>query len=125
MSGLFLVCAAVLLPLVQPLGSGTTTFLLFLARACITGTFTIVYIYAPEVYPTELRATGLGIANSFARIGGVLCPMVAVELVKNCQLTLAVILFVVVPFSGAVAVALLPIETSGRLLTDTVDETKI
>lgn len=125
MSGLFLVCAAALLPLVQPLAATTTTLLLFLARACITGTFTIVYIYAPEVYPTELRATGLGVSNSFARIGGVLCPLVAVELVKNCQLALAVTLFVGVPLLGAVAVAFLPIETSGRLLTDTVEETKV
>lgn len=125
MSVLFLVCGTALLPLIQPLAANTTIFLLFLARACITGTFTIVYIYAPEVYPTELRATGLGIANSFARIGGVLCPLVAVELVKNCQLPLAVTLFVAVPILGAVTVALLPIETKGRLLTDTVEETKI
>ncbi|KAI5078666.1 hypothetical protein GOP47_0006337 [Adiantum capillus-veneris] len=125
MSALFLVCGAVLAPLIQPLASTTTTFLLFMGRACITGTFTIVYIYAPEVYPTELRATGLGVANSFARIGGVLCPLVAVELVKNCELALAVALFVAVPLLGAVAVAFLPIETSGRLLTDTVEETKL
>ncbi|MCO5575652.1 hypothetical protein L7F22_029455 [Adiantum nelumboides] len=125
MSALFLVCGLVLLPLIHAQAATTTTFLLFLARACITGTFTIVYIYAPEVYPTELRATGLGVANSFARIGGVLCPLVAVELVKNCQLPLAVALFVAVPLLGSVAVALLPIETSGRLLTDTLEETKL
>lgn len=125
MSGLFLLCGASLLPLVHPQSVATTTFLLFLARACITGTFTIVYIYAPEVYPTQLRATGLGIANSFARIGGVLCPLVAVELVKSCQLSLAVTLFVAVPVLGAVAVIFLPIETKGRLLTDTIEETNL
>ena len=68
-----------------------------------------------QVYPTQLRATGLGIANSFARIGGVLCPLVAVELVKSCQLSLAISLL-------AIAVVCLPFETKGRLLTDTVEE---
>ncbi|KAH7373279.1 hypothetical protein KP509_17G048000 [Ceratopteris richardii] len=125
MSLLFAICASSILPLFRPLNTATTTLLLFIARACITGTFTIVYIYAPEVYPTELRATGLGIANACARIGGVLCPIVAVELVKNSQLTLAVGLFVCVSLLGAFSVALLPLETSGRLLTDTVDETTV
>ena len=75
-----------------------------------------------QVYPTQLRATGLGIANSFARIGGVLCPLVAVELVKSCQLSLAISLFSAIPILGAIAVVLLPFETKGRLLTDTVEE---
>lgn len=125
MAALFLLCGAFLLPLVQPLAGNMTTLLLFGARACITGTFTIVFIYAPEVYPTQLRATGLGTANSFARIGGVLCPLVAVDLVKSCQLSLAVTLFVIVPVLGSIAVFFLPIETKGRLLTDTVDESNL
>ncbi|KAG9142323.1 hypothetical protein Leryth_026953 [Lithospermum erythrorhizon] len=48
MSALFFLCSIFLLPLVFHQPESTTTGLLFGARICITGTFTIVYIYAPE-----------------------------------------------------------------------------
>jgi hypothetical protein len=49
MSAMFFVCCIFLLPLVFHQPEGLTTALLFGARICITATFTIVYIYAPEV----------------------------------------------------------------------------
>lgn len=49
MSGMFFMCCIFLLPLIFHLPEGLTTSLLFGARICITVTFTIVYIYAPEV----------------------------------------------------------------------------
>ena len=35
-------------------------FCLFAARAFISGTFQAAYVYTPEVYPTSMRAVGLG-----------------------------------------------------------------
>jgi len=49
MSAMFFLCCIFLLPLVFRQPEGLTTGLLFGARICITATFTIVYIYAPEV----------------------------------------------------------------------------
>ena len=49
MTILFLLCGVSLLPLIEHQNVAMTTLLLFLARACVTGTFTIVYVYAPEV----------------------------------------------------------------------------
>lgn len=49
MSAMFFLCCIFLLPLVFHQPEGLTTGLLFGARICITATFTIVYIYAPEV----------------------------------------------------------------------------
>lgn len=49
MSAMFFLCCIFLLPLVIQQSQGLTTSLLFGARICITATFTIVYIYAPEV----------------------------------------------------------------------------
>lgn len=49
MAAMFFVCCIFQLPLVVHQSTGVTTALLFGARTCITGTFTIVYIYAPEV----------------------------------------------------------------------------
>ncbi|GLJ11194.1 hypothetical protein SUGI_0146190 [Cryptomeria japonica] len=49
MAAMFFSCSVFLLPLIFPQHEAITTLLLFGARLCITGTFTIVYIYAPEV----------------------------------------------------------------------------
>jgi len=50
MGGMLFICCTFLLPLVfHGYSAGITTALLFGARACISTTFTTVYIYAPEV----------------------------------------------------------------------------
>ncbi|KAK4488966.1 hypothetical protein RD792_004757, partial [Penstemon davidsonii] len=73
MSSMFFLCFFFLLPLVFHQPQSLTTALLFGARICITATFTIVYIYAPELYPTSVRTTGVGVASSVGRIGGMEC----------------------------------------------------
>ena len=35
-----------------------------------------VYMFAGEVFPTDVRGTGLGMCNVCARIGGILAPQV-------------------------------------------------
>ncbi|XP_031092814.1 organic cation/carnitine transporter 7 isoform X1 [Ipomoea triloba] len=124
MSSLFFICCVFLLPLVYPQSKVLTTGLLFGARTCITATFTIVYIYAPEVYPTSVRTTGFGIASSVARIGGIVCPLVAVGLIHGCHQTMAILLFEVVAFMSGVCVIFFPFETKGRELNDNVSRTK-
>ncbi|CAB4272108.1 unnamed protein product [Prunus armeniaca] len=99
---------------------GLTTSLLFGARICITATFTIVYIYAPEIYPTSVRTTGVGVASAMGRIGGMICPLVAVGLVHGCHQTASILLFEIVIFLSGVCVLLFPFETKGRELSDTV-----
>lgn len=38
--------------------------------------FRVIYVYAPELYPTEVRSTGLGLGSMAARIGGVAAPQI-------------------------------------------------
>ncbi|GLJ11177.1 hypothetical protein SUGI_0145680 [Cryptomeria japonica] len=120
MAIMFFSCCMFFLPLMFPQHETMTTILLFGARLCITGTNTIAYIYAPEVYPTSIRSTGLGTASSFARIGGVLSPLIAIWLVKVCQQKLAILLFEFVLLLGAISALFLPKETKGQTLTDFV-----
>lgn len=49
MAVMFFICCIFLLPLVVHQSRTLTTVLLFGARICIAETFTVVYIYAPEV----------------------------------------------------------------------------
>ena len=76
-TGLFLA------PLWEPLSEGLTTTLMFGARSCIMGAFSILWAFAPELYPTKLRSTGLGFSNSAGRIGGFLCPFVAIQMIES------------------------------------------
>lgn len=124
MSTMFFLCCIFLLPLTFQQPQALTTFLLFMARICITTTFTVVYIFAPEIYPTSVRTTGVGVGSSVGQIGGMICPLVAVGLIHGCHQTAAILLFEFVIFSSGVCVMLFPFETSGRELTDsTVPET--
>ncbi|KAF2309178.1 hypothetical protein GH714_001057 [Hevea brasiliensis] len=122
---MFFICCIFLLPLVVHQSGALTTVLLFGARICITETFTVVYIYAPEIYPTSVRTTGVGAASSMGRIGGMLCPLVAVSLVQGCHQAAAVLLFVGVVFLSGICVSFFPLETKGRELTDSVSSTKL
>ncbi|KAL6548744.1 Organic cation/carnitine transporter 7 [Orobanche gracilis] len=49
MAAMFFLCFIILLPLMFHQPQSLTTGLLFGARICITGTFTVIYIYAPEI----------------------------------------------------------------------------
>ncbi|XP_042491234.1 organic cation/carnitine transporter 7-like [Macadamia integrifolia] len=122
MSLMFFISCIFLLPLMFHQPEALTTSLLFGARICITGTFTIIYIYAPEVYPTSVRSTGFGVASSVARIGGMICPLVAVGLVDGCHQTAAIVLFLIVMFVSGVCCMLFPFETKGCELSDTVSQ---
>ncbi|MBP6563293.1 MAG: MFS transporter [Neisseriaceae bacterium] len=53
-----------------PDGSSTVTFVLFSAYALfIGGTQILQFIYPNELFPTEIRATAVGLASSLSRIG--------------------------------------------------------
>ncbi|XP_017214777.1 organic cation/carnitine transporter 7-like isoform X2 [Daucus carota subsp. sativus] len=120
MVSMFVLGCGFLMPLVVNQSGILTTGLLFGARMFIIGTFTISYIYAPEIYPTSVRATGVGIASSVGRVGGMISPLVAVKLVTDCHQAAAVLLFAGVILLSGLSVLLLPLETKGRKLSDTV-----
>ncbi|GAQ86868.1 transporter family protein [Klebsormidium nitens] len=109
--GMLLFSSACLLPLLHTLSESLTTLLLFGARAAIQGSFSVIWAYGPELYPTAVRSTGLGVGNGFARLGGFVCPFVAVDLIASCQRGLAVGLFCAVPLIAAIATLCFPKET--------------
>ncbi|KAK8581343.1 hypothetical protein V6N13_144372 [Hibiscus sabdariffa] len=120
MAVLFFICCILVFPLLFQQSERVTTGLLFGSRVCITATFTTLFIYAPEIYPTAVRSTGFGSASSMGRIGGMVCPYVAVALVQGCHQTAAIGMFEAIIFLSGVSVLLIPIETKGRELSDNV-----
>ncbi|CAL4943309.1 unnamed protein product [Urochloa decumbens] len=111
---LMFACCAFLGPLVLHQNELFTTTLLFGARACGTGGTTVLCLYAPEVYPTSVRSTGVGIATAIGKIGGVVCPLVAVGMLRSCHQMAAVLVFELVLLLAGVACILFPVETKGR-----------
>ncbi|GMR50738.1 hypothetical protein PMAYCL1PPCAC_20933, partial [Pristionchus mayeri] len=92
--------------------------ILFVARAFIAGAFQAVYVYTPEVYPTPMRALGIGTASAFGRIGAIITPYVA-QVIGDYNLVYATLIYGTSGLIGALASFLLPIETAGRQMMDT------
>ncbi|CAN1298974.1 Organic cation/carnitine transporter 7 [Linum perenne] len=124
MAGLFFICIGFMLPLVSHQSPLFTTILLFGARICITGTFAVAFLIAPELYPTSVRSTGLGLASAMERIGGMICPYVAVGMMEGCHQREALLLFVGVVVVALVATLLIPYDTKGRALTESISSMK-
>ena len=95
--------------------------MLFGGRSAAFAAFTVLYIFAGEVYPTSIRSTGVGLGNGFARIGGITCPIFAVTLIESGHLTLSVVVFIAVAAVACAAALSLAVETAGREL-DADDE---
>lgn len=107
-----------ILPLLFPESGTVTTVLLIGCRMFLAAAFNTYCVYAAEVYPTSVRARGFGIASAVGRLGGMVCPLVAVGLVKGCHQTLAAILFGVVILLSGICVMFFPFEMKGKALAD-------
>ncbi|EPS64332.1 hypothetical protein M569_10450, partial [Genlisea aurea] len=114
-----LLTVVAILPLLWPQTGTATSLLLITARMFNSAAFSTLVVYSEEVYPTCVRGTGAGVMSGVGRFGGILCPIVAVGLVRGCHLTAAVGLFgSLIVLSGA-CVMLFPFETKGKDLFDT------
>nr|XP_006816381.1 PREDICTED: organic cation transporter protein-like [Saccoglossus kowalevskii] len=61
---------------VPPENVNVSVTLAMIAKMCIAGTFTIVYVYALELYPTTVRNAGMGVSSMCARVGSIVSPYV-------------------------------------------------
>ncbi|MGG3283704.1 MFS transporter [Paenibacillus solani] len=78
-----------------------------------------LYAYSPELYPTKVRSTGVGLATSFGRIGGVIAPLLVGVLKQNgTSIEFIFVMFFVTILIGALGVLLLGKETKGLELVD-------
>ncbi len=84
------------------------------------GAWGATYAYTPELYPTRIRGTGAGSANSVGRVGGIVGPYLVGALLELTRgnTYLIFLVFSIVHIISAVTVALLGEETKGRILEE-------
>ncbi|EFJ40218.1 hypothetical protein VOLCADRAFT_100010 [Volvox carteri f. nagariensis] len=75
-----------------------------LARLFVSGAFTLLYVLTPEQYPSRVRGSALGAANTLARLGALAAPFVAVALPQRGALPGALGLMAVSCGAAALAV---------------------
>ncbi|XP_040858320.1 putative transporter SVOPL isoform X2 [Ochotona curzoniae] len=88
---------------------------LFMLRALVAANFNTIYIYTAEVYPTTMRALGMGTSGSLCRIGAMLAPFIS-QVLMSASFLGALCLFSSVCVLCAISAFTLPIETKGRAL---------
>ncbi|XP_048750644.2 organic cation transporter protein-like isoform X2 [Ostrea edulis] len=102
-----------------PVMKGFASAMSFAGKFGISGSFMTIFLYTPEIYPTNLRALGLGLASTVARLGGMISPYAALfgshiswgpGVVFGSLSVLVTILFLWLP------------ETTGKELPDTLDD---
>lgn len=82
------------------------------------GAWGALYAWTPEVYPTQVRATGMGTASSMTRVAGALAPLVGGVLLP-VSLVAAVGVYAAAFLIGGLTVLAARAETRGRALADT------
>ncbi|XP_051008400.1 putative transporter SVOPL [Acomys russatus] len=88
---------------------------LFMLRALVAANFNTIYIYTAEVYPTQMRALGMGTSGSLCRIGAMVAPFIS-QVLMSASILGALCLFSSVCVVCAISAFTLPIETKGRAL---------
>lgn len=96
----------------QVLTWGTVSY--FFIGFLLTG----LYVYVPETYPTRMRALGTGAASSWMRIASIVGPTIVGVTLGYAGIGTVFLMFGIVSLAGAAVVALLMVETRGKILEE-------
>jgi MFS transporter, putative metabolite:H+ symporter len=94
------------------------TFFGFFLSFFMNGTYAALYSYTPEIYPTSFRATGMGVASAFGRIGGIVAPIIIGFAFARIGFAGVFTITTVVLLCGACVVAAVGITTKGKTLEE-------
>lgn len=84
----------------------------------MNGTFGGIYAYTPEIFPTHLRATGVGTSSSFGRIGAIIAPIMVGMIYPVLGFAGVFGITTCVLLVGALTVLILGVPTRGLALED-------
>ncbi|CAD5226168.1 unnamed protein product [Bursaphelenchus xylophilus] len=92
-----------------------------LAKGAITATYASIYTFTPELFPTVIRNTAMGMCSMMARVGAILASYISMWLVDQFGKVAMIIPFATLGLLAAVIVLSLP-ETAGKELPETIEQ---
>ncbi|NXQ00996.1 S226B protein, partial [Vidua macroura] len=95
------------------------TALAVFGKGCLAASFNCVFLYTGELYPTVIRQTGMGLANTMSRLGSIMAPLV--KMAGELFPALPFIIYGAAPVVSGLVAAFLP-ETRNMALPETVEE---
>ncbi|KAI6229142.1 Organic cation transporter protein [Aphelenchoides fujianensis] len=93
-----------------------------IAKGSITATYATIYTFTPELFPTVIRNTAMGICSMMARVGAICASYIAMWLVDDYGKIAMILPFASLGLCAAVVIVLLLPETKGRNLAETIEE---
>jgi hypothetical protein len=96
-------------------------WLSFIGKFAISGSFCIVYIFAAELFPTEVRCIGIGFCVMLGRTGGVLTPFIILLQNFDGLEFLPYLIFGTISLVAGFWALFLP-ETAGEPILQTIEE---
>ncbi|KAG1954155.1 solute carrier family 22 member 13b [Pimephales promelas] len=94
------------------------TVIAVIGKFSLAASFTIVYVYTAELYPTVVRQNGVGLNSMCARVAGILAPLIG--LLNVYHHSIPMVIYGSLPFVGGALTFLLP-ETLNTELQDHTD----
>lgn len=96
-------------------GAAAVSAAMLLMSFAMLGAWGALYAFTPELYPTRLRASGMGTAGAVARFGGLLAPS-AVGLIVAASFGTAIAMFALFLLIAALATYAIQVETRAKPL---------
>uniref|UniRef100_A0A0N5C770 MFS domain-containing protein n=1 Tax=Strongyloides papillosus TaxID=174720 RepID=A0A0N5C770_STREA len=93
-----------------------------IVKASITCVYTTIYTFTPELFPTVIRNSAMGLCSTFSRLGAILASYVSFWLVTEYGNIFMVIPFAILSSIAGFLVLLCLPETVGLPLLETIDE---
>uniref|UniRef100_A0A3B3Y2F6 Major facilitator superfamily (MFS) profile domain-containing protein n=1 Tax=Poecilia mexicana TaxID=48701 RepID=A0A3B3Y2F6_9TELE len=89
------------------------SFIAMMGKFSATAAFTTAYVYTAELYPTDIRHSGMGVNSMCARVAGILSPLV--RLLQAYHYSVPMVVYGIIPMAAGCFSLLLP-ETLNMLL---------
>uniref|UniRef100_A0A8C5R847 Major facilitator superfamily (MFS) profile domain-containing protein n=1 Tax=Leptobrachium leishanense TaxID=445787 RepID=A0A8C5R847_9ANUR len=98
------------------------TSLAVFGKGCFASSFSCVFLYTTEMYPTVVRQSGLGLGSTMARMGGIVAPLV--KMLGGFYPFLPLAIYGAAPIISGLLVYFLP-ETVNKPLPDTIEDVEL
>ncbi|XP_034829390.1 organic cation transporter protein isoform X3 [Maniola hyperantus] len=102
-----------------PHGSHSATGVVLVGKLFISGSYSIIYKYSAELYPTVVRSSGVGLGSMSASVSGALTPLIS--LLDSLNPKIPTIIFGFLALLSGFSTFFLP-ETIGRSLPQSIED---